>query len=170
METLGQYIHIQTDWSMTFCLITCFLRCISLALGSNLFWGTSLPSGPSGERTPFRFLECDVKGGDTNQIQGADAALAWLFSQLPFVSGYDANKIVSLSWPTNMEAQDLYPLTSSTYTFPTGTKVDVPCFAQNKVVDIKRTECPESFVNPMSPNYERPCVKVLHRSTRCLHP
>jgi hypothetical protein len=117
-------------------------------------------------------LECDVQGGDANQIynNGADAALAWLFSQLSFVSGKNANEIVSLSWPTNMEAQDLFPLTSSTYTFPTGTKVDVPCFAQNKVVDIERTECPDLFVKPNDPNHDRPCVKVLHGITRCLHP
>jgi hypothetical protein len=150
--------------------------------------------GPSGERTPFRFLECEVQGGDVNQIkgadwtvtlhltspypnpifelvlEGADAALAWLFSQLPFVSKWHPNDIVSLSWPTNMDAQDLFPLTSSTYTFPTGAKVDVPCFAQTKVVDIERTECPDSFVNPNDPNHDRPCVKVLlHGSTTCLH-
>jgi hypothetical protein len=167
MDTLGQFS--QTDRSMSFCLIACFLRCISLALGATYFWRTSLPSGISGERTPFRFLECDVQGGDANQINGADAALAWIFSQLPFVSGNNPNEIVSLSWPTNMEAQDLFPLTSSTYTFPTG-KVDVACYAQNKVVDIERTECPDSFVSPNDPNYDRPCVKVLHGSTRCLHP
>jgi hypothetical protein len=80
-----------------------------------------------------------VQGGDANQTNGADAALAWTFSQLPFVWGNKPNAIVSLSWPTNMEAQDLFPSTSSTYTFPTGTKVSVPCSAQNKVVDIKRT-------------------------------
>ena len=156
----------------SFSLIACLLRCISLAkIGANALFGTSLPSGPSGERTPFRFLECDVQGGDANRIEGADAALAWTFSQLPFVSGRNPNAIVSLSWPTNMEAQDLFPSTSSTYTFPTGTKVDVPCFAQNKVVDIERTECPDSFVNPNDPNDGRPCVKVLHGSTpRCLHP
>jgi hypothetical protein len=125
--------------------------------------------GPSGERTPFRFLECDVQGGDEDEIKGVDRTLAWLFSQLPFVSGKQPNWIVSLSWPTNMEAQYLFPSSSSTYTFPTGTKVDVPCFAQNKVVDIERTECPDSFVNPMDPNHDRPCVKVLHGSTRCLH-
>ncbi len=96
------------------------------------------------------------------QIKGADAVLAWIFSQLPFVPGNNPNEIVSLSWPTNMEAQDLFPLASSTYTFPTGTKVDVPCSAQNKVVDIERTECPGSFVNPMDPNHANPCVKVLH--------
>ena len=111
-----------------------------------------------------------MQGGDANQINGADAALAWMFSQLPFVSAKKPNEIVSLSWPINMEVQDLFPLTSSTYTFPTGTKVDVPCFAQNKVVDIKRTECPDSFVNPMDPNDVRPCVKVVHGSTRCFHP
>jgi hypothetical protein len=115
-------------------------------------------------------LECDVQGGDANQIKGADAALAWLFSQLPFVSGRNPMTVVSLSWPTNMEAQDLFPLTSSTYTFPTGFKVDVPCFAQNKVVDIERTECPDPFVNPMDPNHERPCVKVMRESSGCLHP
>ncbi len=129
-----------------------------------------MPTGLSGERTPFRFLECDVQGGDANQIKGADTALAYLSSQLPFVPANHPNWIVSLSWPTNMEAQDLYPLTSSTYTFPTGTKVDVACSTQVKVVDIERTECPDSFVNPMDPNDERPCVKVLHGSTRCLHP
>jgi hypothetical protein len=136
-------------------------------MGANVVWGTSLPSGPSGERTPFRFLECDAQGGDANQIQDADAALSWMFSQRPFVSGKNADATVSLSWPTNMEAQDLYPFKSSTYTFPTGTKVDVPCFAQNKVVEIERTKCPDSFVNPIDPNHDRPCVKVLHGSTRC---
>jgi hypothetical protein len=105
-------------------------------------------------------------------LEGADATLAWMFSQLPVVSGnsgFFPNQLVSLSWPTNMEAQDLFPKTSSTYTypFPTGTKVDVPCFAQTKAVDIKRTECPDSFVNPMDPNHIDPCVKVLHGSTRC---
>jgi hypothetical protein len=157
---------------MWFCLIACLPPSlhISLALGANFVWKTSLPSGPSGERTPFRFLECDVQGGDASQIQGADAALAWMFSQLPFVSERNLpTYVVSLSWPRNMEVQDLYPLTSSTYTFPTGAKVDVPCFAQNKVVDIERTECPDSFVNPIDPYHKRPCVKVLHGSTRCLH-
>jgi hypothetical protein len=117
-------------------------------------------------------LECDVQGGDANQIEDADEALAWMFSQLPFVWGRNPNGTMSLSWPINMEAQDLFPLTSSTYTFPTGTKVDVPCFAQNKVVDIERTECPDSFVNPIDPNHARPCIKVLLLRTevRCLHP
>ncbi len=168
IEGIGQYT--QTDRSMSLCLIAILLRCISLAMGVQFLWGTPLLSGPTGERTPFRFLECDVQGGDANQIKGADAALAYLFSQVPFVPGNYPNWIVSLSWPTNMEVQDLYPLTSSTYTFPTGTKVDVPCFAQNKVVDIDGTKCPDSFVNPMDPNHERPCVKVLHGSTRYLHP
>ncbi len=115
-----------------------------------------------------------MQGGDANQIQGADVALAMIFSQFPFVprkprSG-NKNETVALAWPTNMEAQDLFPLTSSTYTFPTGTKVDVPCFAQNKVVDIERVDCPDSFVNSMDPNPDRACVKVLRGSTRCLHP
>ncbi len=156
-----------------FVCCACLLRCISLAKIALMFWGISLPSGPSGERTPFRFLECDVQGGDVNQIKDADAALAWMFSQFPMVTGNSGmfpNQTVSLSWPPNMEAQDLFPWISSTYTFPTGTKVDVPCFALDKVVDIKRAECPDSFVNPHDPNYDRPCVKVLHGSTRCLHP
>jgi hypothetical protein len=166
MDTVGQYT--QTDRSMPFCLIACLLRYTSLALGANVIFGASLPSG---ERTPFRFLECDVQGGDANQIHGADAALGWMFSQLPFVWRSHPDWIVSLSWPTNMEVQDLFPLTSSTYTFPTGAKVDVPCSAQSKVADIERTECPDSFVNPMDPNHDRPCVKVLPcTTTRCLHP
>jgi hypothetical protein len=168
MDQIGQYT--QADWSMSFCLIVRLLHCISLALGALALWGTPLPSGPSGERTPFRFLECDAQGGDENKIKDADAALACLSSQLPFVSGLRPNEMLSLTWPTNMEPQDLFPLISSTYTFPTGTKVDVPCFAQNKVVDIERTECPDSFVNPMDPNDNRPCVKVLDGSTRFLHP
>ncbi len=135
-------------------------------MGAFIVWGTSLPSG-----TPYRFLECDVQGGDANLIKDADTVLAWLFSQLPFVSKKNPTAVVSLSWPTNMEPQDLFPLTSSTYTFPTGTKVDVPCFAQNKAVKIERTECPDSFVKPNDPDHDRACVKVLlHGSTRCLHP
>ncbi len=108
-----------------------------------------------------------MQGGDANQIKGADTALAWVFSQLPFVSAKEPDHIVSLSWPTNMEVQDLFPMTSSTYTFPTGTEVEIPCFAQNKVVDIERTKCPDSFVNPMDPNHIRPCVKVLQDV--CIH-
>jgi hypothetical protein len=115
-------------------------------------------------------LECDAQGGDANQIKDADVAQAWMFSQIPFLPGDNPYLIFSLSWPTNMKVQDLYPLTSSTYTFPTGTKVDVPCFAQKKVVGIERTECPDSFVNPMDPNHSRPCVKVLHGNNKCLHP
>jgi hypothetical protein len=113
-----------------------------------------------------------VQGGDANQIQGADAVLAWIFSQLPFEYGktwWTGGYVVSLSWPKNMELQDLYPLRSSTYTLPTGTKVDVPCFAQNKVVDIERTDCPDAFVNPKDSNHDRPCVKVLHGNIGCLH-
>ena len=157
--TLNQLIHVDLFDPMLPSLHI-------LSNGSKLFFRTSLPSGPSGERTPFRFLECDVQGGDASQIKDADAALAWMFSQLPFVAtnpkSGNKNEIVSLSWPTNMEAQDLFPLTSSTYTFPTGFKVDVPCFAQNKVVGIERTECPDSFVNPIDLNHGSPCVKVLH--------
>jgi hypothetical protein len=130
---------------MSFCLIACFLRCISLALGANAVWLTTLPSGPAGERTPFRFLGCDMQGGDANQIQDVDAALAWMFSQFPFISAYNPNNIVSLSWPRNMEPQDLFPLTSSTYTFPTGIKVDVPCFAQTKLVDFERIKASSTF-------------------------
>ncbi len=146
---------------------------LSLALGATVIFGISFPSDPSGEFNPYRFLECNVQGGDANQIKDADKGLAWVFSQLPFVVGNSGplpNTIVSLSWPTNMEAQDLFPLTSSTYTFPTGTKVDVPCFALDKAVDIERPECPDSFVNPNDPNHDRPCVQVLHGRTRCLHP
>ncbi len=109
-----------------------------------------------------------MQGGDANQIEDADKALALMFSQLPFVWGNNPNGTMSLSWPTNMEAQDLFPLRSSTYTFPTGTKVNVPCFAQNKVVDIELPECPDSFVNS---NHDGSCVKVLlHGSITCLHP
>jgi hypothetical protein len=111
-----------------------------------------------------------VQGGDANEIKDADTALAFMFSQLPFVWVRSPNYTMSLSWPRNMEAQDLFPLISSTYTFPTGTKVDVPCSAQNKVVDIEPTKCPDSFVNPNDPNYVLPCVKVLDGSPTCLHP
>jgi hypothetical protein len=155
---------------MSFCFIACLLPCISLALGTYAIYGTPLPKGPSGERNPYRFLECDVQGGD-RQIKDADAALALMFGSLPFVMGKNPpNGTHSLSWPTNMEAQDLFPLTSSTYTFPTGTKVNVTCFSQNKVVGIERKKCPDPFVNPIDPYHDRPCVKVLHGSTTCLHP
>ena len=99
-------------------------------------------------------------------IQGANAALALLQGQMPFAaalgsgSGLGPNQAISLSWPQHMEAQDLYPVTSSTYTLPTGRKVAVSCAAQGKVVGIRQTECPDSFVNPMNPAHASPCVKV----------
>jgi hypothetical protein len=99
-------------------------------------------------------------------IQGADGALALLQGQMPYAaalgsgSGLGPNQVISLSWPQHMEIQDLYPATSSTYTLPTGTNVTVSCAAQGKVVGIRHTECPGSFVNPMDPNHDKPCVKV----------
>jgi hypothetical protein len=161
---------------MSFCLIALPLSLHIISTGSTFrfFLG-----GPPCHRVvrweredpfPICGMRCARRRCESNQIQGPDAALAWMFSQLPFVSGKNPHEVVSLSWPTNMEAQDLFPLTSSTYTFPTGTKVDVACFSQNRVVDIERTECPASFVNPNDPYHDRPCVKVLHGSTICLHP
>ncbi len=146
----------------------CIIRCISLALGASFIFGTALPMGSSGERNPFRFLECNVKGGDVNQIEDANTAIAFMLGQLPFLAGQDEpwkNVAVSLSWPANMEVQDLYPIATSTYTWPPrGTTVEVPCYTQDKVVEIVRAECPDSFVNPIDPNHLSPCVKVLHRA------
>ncbi len=93
-----------------------------------------------------------MQGGDRDQIEDADTAIAWVLGQLP---------AVPMSWPQHMEVQDLYPVATSTYTWSTGTDVKVPCFAQDKVVEIPITECPDSFVNPMDPNNDRACVKVL---------
>jgi hypothetical protein len=133
---------------------------IFVALGADLYLHTNLPSGASGEKTsgppversPFRFLECSVQGGDREQIKDADTATAWVLGQLPDVR---------MSWPQHMEVQDLYPVATSTYAWPAGTDVNVPCFAQDKVVEIPITECPDLFVNPIDPNNDRPCVKVL---------
>ncbi len=61
------------------CLIANLLPFISIVTtGAFFFWGISLPSGPNRERTPFRFLECDVQGGDADQIKGG-----WSCSSLP---------------------------------------------------------------------------------------
>ncbi len=103
-----------------------------------------------------------------DKIEGADTVKAWMLGQYPFVDGRDPNLVVSLSWPKCMEAQDLYPVATSTYTWATGTKIEVPCFAQEKVVKIKRTECPDSFVNPIDPNHGSPCVKVLRLTKQTL--
>jgi hypothetical protein len=135
---------------------------MSLATGTLYYFQTFLPTGLSGERNPFQFLECDLRGGDVDEIEGADTVKAWMLGQYPFVDGRDPNLVVSLSWPKSMEAQDLYPVAASMYTWATGTKIEVPCFAQEKVAKIERTECPDSFVNPIDPNHGSPCVKVLH--------
>jgi hypothetical protein len=98
-------------------------------------------------------LECDVQGGDADQIEGADTANAWVQGQFPFVDERDPNLVLSLSWPKHMEAQYLYPVAASTYTWATGAKLEVPCSEPEKVVKIERTECPDSFVNPIDPNH-----------------
>jgi hypothetical protein len=136
--------------------------CISLATGTLVFFSTFLPTGPSGERSPFQFLECAVRGGDAGRIEGADTANALFLGQYPFVDGRDPNVVYSMSWPKYMEAQDLYPVAASTYTWATGTKIEVPCSARDEMVKIERTECPDPFVNPIDPNHGSPCVKVLH--------
>ncbi len=85
--------------------------------------------------------------------------------QYPLVDERDPNFALSWSWPKYMEAQNLYPVAASTYTWTNGIKLKVPCSAQEKVVKIERTECPDSFVNPIDPNHDSPCVKVLHWTT-----
>ncbi len=142
----------------------CALRCISLVTGALVFYNAFLPSGPTGERSPFQFLDCDVRGGDLDEIEGADVAIAWMQGQYPFVDGRDPNLVLSLSWPKGMEAQDLFPVAASTYTWVTGTKIEVPCSAQDKVVKIERPDCPGLFVNPIDLNHGSPCVKVLHQT------
>ncbi len=103
-------------------------------------------------------------------IEPADVALAWLLGQFPFVVSptgvmlQDPNSVVAHAWPQNMKPQPLYPVAMSTYTWPTGTAVEVPCFMQGKVVEIERAECPDSFVNPIDPNHVSPCVKVRCRA------
>ena len=56
--------------------------CTSVASAALIFFETVLPSSPSGERNPFQFLECDVRGGDVDQIKGADAVNAWVQSMV----------------------------------------------------------------------------------------
>jgi hypothetical protein len=119
-----------------------------------------LPSGPSGERHPFQFLECDVKGGDVGRVEEADAAKALIQGQYPLADGRDPHLVLSISWPKHMEAQDLYPVAASTYSWANGTNIEVPCSALEKVVKVQRTDCPGSFVNPIDPNRGPPCVKV----------
>ncbi len=50
-----------------------------------LFFGTELPTGPSGVRNPFTFLECDAQGGE-NTFEEADASRALILGQMPFYS------------------------------------------------------------------------------------
>ncbi len=102
-----------------------------------------------------------MRGGDADEIKGADTAKAFGQGQYPLVDGRDPNLVISWSWPKHMEAQDLYPVAASTYTWANGIKQEVPCSALEKVVKIKRPECPDSFVNTIDPN-SPPCVKVLH--------
>jgi hypothetical protein len=138
------------------------LRCISLATAVLFFYKTHLPTDLSAEWSPFQFLNCDVRGGDVDEIEGADTTKAFVQGQYPLVDGRDPNFVFSVSWPKYMEAQDLYPVAASTYTWANGIKVEVPCSAQEKEVKIERTECPDSFVNPIDLNHGSPCVKVLH--------
>ena len=50
-----------------------------------LIFGTDLPVGPTGVRSPFKFLECDAQGGE-NTFEEADTAIAFILGQLPFYS------------------------------------------------------------------------------------
>jgi hypothetical protein len=64
---------------------TLLLQIAPSAVGSSFLFGTDLPTGPSGVRSPFTFLECDVQGGE-NTFEEADASLAFLLGQMPFYS------------------------------------------------------------------------------------
>ncbi len=138
----------------------CPWHTVPLAIGMFGFWLTYVATGVSGERTPFQLIACDAQGGDPEHIESADVALAISLGQLPVVAQADPNSVLSFSWPFNMEVQDLYPVSTSTYTWPTGSTSEVPCYSLNKVVLIEREACPASFDNPIDPNYIKPCVKV----------
>ncbi len=161
VNILGQFSIHKLINPFFFVMAVSFV-CISLATGVLAYFQTFIPTGPTGERNPFQFLECDVRGGDVDLIEGADATNAWLQGQYPLVDGRDPNLVISASWPKYMEAQDVYPVAASTYTWATGTKIEVPCSSQEKVVKVKRAECPYPFVNPIDLNHGSPCVKVLH--------
>ncbi len=173
-----------------------WLLIVPSGTGSNFIFGTDLPVGPTGVRSPFKFLECDAQGGD-NTFEEADTAIAFILGQLPFYSvkvytrlnsttpsqspllfpsslpssrSQFPNWIVSTSWPRNMEVQDMYPELTSIYKLPTGTTVEVPCSASNNVIEIERTECPTSFVNPMDINNPSPCINVRFKPIELSHP
>jgi hypothetical protein len=55
----------------------------------------TLPTGPSGEITPFQLLECDAQGGD-GTYKNEDAALAFILGQMPFKASKAG--AISTSW------------------------------------------------------------------------
>ncbi len=88
-----------------------------------------------------------MQGGDANQIQDADSALAWISSQLPFVSRNNPSAIVSFTWPTNMEAQDLFPLKSFIDVYvPNGNQSESSLFCSSKQSGGHRTNGMPGFV------------------------
>jgi hypothetical protein len=61
------------------------LLIVPSGVGSKFIFGTDLPVGPTGVRSPFKFLECDAQGGE-NTFEEADTAIAFILGQLPFYS------------------------------------------------------------------------------------
>jgi hypothetical protein len=62
---------------------------------AQVLFRSTLPIGPSGERTPFQLIECDAQGGD-GTYENADAALALYLGQMPFKASKAG--AISLSW------------------------------------------------------------------------
>jgi hypothetical protein len=145
------------------------LHILLLGLGHNFILGRKQQFAlRENGATPFSFPECDVQGGDSDQMEDADKPVGFLLGQLPVQSlKYGEDGIFALSWPCTthgcMEGpQDLYPESISMYTLPTGATVKVPCSStSDEVFDANlNLNCPAGFLPSEDPNNLIKCVKV----------
>ena len=137
-----------------------------LALGSSAIFREELPSGPEGQRSPFRLLECDSPGGDTDLIPEEDSAIAFILGQWPanpeviYPEHGEFNASVSIHFPANINTDALYPNETVTYTHPTGEQQEVPCFIPNDITMlIDEVVCPYPFVPPLSEYNIESCIQ-----------
>jgi hypothetical protein len=140
-----------------------------LALGHNFILGRKQQFAlRENGGTPFSFPECDVQGGDSDKMEGADKPVGFLLGQLPVQSlKYGVDEIFALSWPCTTHGciegpQDLYPESISMYTLPTGATMEVPCSSTTDK-EYKTTEnfpCSKGSIHSEDPNNAVVCVKV----------
>jgi hypothetical protein len=103
---------------------------------------------------PFRLFDCDVSGGDRDQIADEDAVASFIVGRWPATH---ADNPMSLEFPVGMSTSAMWPEESSQYLLG-DVEVEVACFIPGVTEVISEVNCPLPFLSSTEEGTNAPCV------------